>query len=245
MDKSPSSRMVLVAVIVLAILSVVGNAAVIWVVRQNQPTGDDSLLVTTRLDGVETQLARLQAAVTDSGAAIPVVESKLTDLEQILASIKEDLDSKTAYDDTEILNKLVALETNISEGVTASRPDLSGIEDRLTILETTLGAVSDKLELVSLSLTDLKVLWEKNEEDKVEEEVEEIPVLARLHDLNTTSCDEVRLTVMRGDTVWGLARHFENPPSAEFIETILEVNQIVDPRKLRVGQELVIPSRDK
>ena len=139
------------AVIVLAILSVAGNVAVIWVVRQNQPNGDESLLVTGRLDGVEAQLVRLQTAVKDSGAAIPVVERTLTDLEKILASIKEELEYKTGDDDTEVLNKLVAMETSIGERVAASRPDLSGIEDRLTALETALAAVSDELELASSS----------------------------------------------------------------------------------------------
>ncbi len=47
--------------------------------------------------------------------------------------------------------------------------------------------------------------------------------------------------VQRGDSVWSIARRFQNPPSAAFIHAILELNNIQDPLLLRVGTSIIIP----
>jgi nucleoid-associated protein YgaU len=51
----------------------------------------------------------------------------------------------------------------------------------------------------------------------------------------------VRLRLLRGDTIWDLARRFENPPSRGFINAIMDANEIADPRKLQIGQVIFIP----
>lgn len=221
MEKGSSSRKVLAAVIALALLSVAGNAVVIWAVRQEQ-----------------SSVAVIQETTADSSAAVPRVERKLADLEEIVMSIRENLGSTEAYDDTKILEQLAKMEGSIKE----SDPDLSGTEKRLAALEAAVASNRAELDLILLHLTEIKSLLEESKEQD-DEDGEGVPVFARIPDLGDSACDEVRLTVMRGDTVWDLACHFENPPSAAFIQKILETNQIMDPRKLRVGQVLVIPNK--
>lgn len=221
MEKGSSSRKVLAAVIALALLSVAGNAVVIWAVRQEQ-----------------SSVAVIQETTADSSAAVPRVERKLADLEEIVMSIRENLGSTEAYDDTKILEQLAKMEGSIKE----SDPDLSGTEKRLAALEAAVASNGAELDLILLHLTEIKSLLEESKEQD-DEDGEGVPVFARIPDLGDSACDEVRLTVMRGDTVWDLACHFENPPSAAFIQKILETNQIMDPRKLRVGQVLVIPNK--
>lgn len=221
MEKGSSSRKVLAAVIALALLSVAGNAVVIWAVRQEQ-----------------SSVAVIQETTADSSAAVPRVERKLADLEEIVMSIRENLGSTEAYDDTKILEQLAKMEGSIKE----SGPDLSGTEKRLAALEAAVASNGAELDLILLHLTEIKSLLEESKEQD-DEDGEGVPVFARIPDLGDSACDEVRLTVMRGDTVWDLACHFENPPSAAFIQKILETNQIMDPRKLRVGQVLVIPNK--
>jgi nucleoid-associated protein YgaU len=221
MEKGSSSRKVLAAVIALALLSVAGNAVVIWAVRQEQ-----------------SSVAVIQETTADSSAAVPRVERKLADLEEIVMSIRENLGSTEAYDDTKILEQLAKMEGSIKE----SGPDLSGTEKRLAALEAAVASNRAELDLILLHLTEIKSLLEESKEQD-DEDGEGVPVFARIPDLGDSACDEVRLTVMRGDTVWDLACHFENPPSAAFIQKILETNQIMDPRKLRVGQVLVIPNK--
>lgn len=226
MEKGSSSRKVLAAIIALALLSVAGNAVVIWAVRQEQ-----------------SSVAVIQETTADSSAAVPRVERKLADLEEIVMSIRENLGSTEAYDDTKILEQLAKMEGSIKE----SGPDLSGTEKRLAALEAAVASNRAELDLILLHLTEIKSLLEESKEQDLLEEGDEdgegVPVFARIPDLGDSACDEVRLTVMRGDTVWDLACHFENPPSAAFIQKILETNQIMDPRKLRVGQVLVIPNK--
>ncbi|NLJ73893.1 MAG: LysM peptidoglycan-binding domain-containing protein [Firmicutes bacterium] len=221
MEKGSSSRKVLAAVIALALLSVAGNAVVIWAVRQEQ-----------------SSVAVIQETTADSSAAVPRVERKLADLEEIVMSIRENLGSTEAYDDTKILEQLAKMEGSIKE----SGPDLSGTEKRLAALEAAVASNGAELDLILLHLAEIKSLLEESKEQD-DEDGEGVPVFARIPDLGDSACDEVRLTVMRGDTVWDLACHFENPPSAAFIQKILETNQIMDPRKLRVGQVLVIPNK--
>lgn len=221
MEKGSSSRKVLAAIIALAFLSVAGNAVVIWAVRQEQ-----------------SSVAVIQETTADSSAAVPRVERKLADLEEIVMSIRENLGSTEAYDDTKILEQLAKMEGSIKE----SGPDLSGTEKRLAALEAAVASNGAELDLILLHLTEIKSLLEESKEQD-DEDGEGVPVFARIPDLGDSACDEVRLTVMRGDTVWDLACHFENPPSAAFIQKILETNQIMDPRKLRVGQVLVIPNK--
>lgn len=221
MEKGSSSRKVLAAIIALAFLSVAGNAVVIWAVRQEQ-----------------SSVAVIQETTADSSAAVPRVERKLADLEEIVMSIRENLGSTEAYDDTKILEQLAKMEGSIKE----SGPDLSGTEKRLAALEAAIASNGAELDLILLHLTEIKSLLEESKEQD-DEDGEGVPVFARIPDLGDSACDEVRLTVMRGDTVWDLACHFENPPSAAFIQKILETNQIMDPRKLRVGQVLVIPNK--
>lgn len=221
MEKGSSSRKVLAAIIALALLSVAGNAVVIWAVRQEQ-----------------SSVAVIQETTADSSAAVPRVERKLADLEEIVMSIRENLGSTEAYDDTKILEQLAKMEGSIKE----SGPDLSGTEKRLAALEAAVASNRAELDLILLHLTEIKSLLEESKEQD-DEDGEGVPVFARIPDLGDSACDEVRLTVMRGDTVWDLACHFENPPSAAFIQKILETNQIMDPRKLRVGQVLVIPNK--
>lgn len=221
MEKGSSSRKVLAAIIALAFLSVAGNAVVIWAVRQEQ-----------------SSVAVIQETTADSSAAVPRVERKLADLEEIVMSIRENLGSTEAYDDTKILEQLAKMEGSIKE----SGPDLSGTEKRLAALEAAVASNGAELDLILLHLAEIKSLLEESKEQD-DEDGEGVPVFARIPDLGDSACDEVRLTVMRGDTVWDLACHFENPPSAAFIQKILETNQIMDPRKLRVGQVLVIPNK--
>ena len=52
------------------------------------------------------------------------------------------------------------------------------------------------------------------------------------------------LTIKPRDTIWGIANRFLSPPSEKFINQIIELNQL-DPYRLRIGQDLLIPLNEE
>jgi LysM repeat protein len=51
------------------------------------------------------------------------------------------------------------------------------------------------------------------------------------------------MRIKANDTIWGIANRFQTPPSQQFINQIIEINK-VDPYRLRIGQDLLIPLND-
>ncbi|NLM42178.1 MAG: LysM peptidoglycan-binding domain-containing protein [Firmicutes bacterium] len=51
------------------------------------------------------------------------------------------------------------------------------------------------------------------------------------------------LKIKRHDTIWAIANRFQAPPSQTFINDIIDLND-VDPYRLRIGQDLLVPLRD-
>lgn len=52
------------------------------------------------------------------------------------------------------------------------------------------------------------------------------------------------LKIKARDTIWDIANRFQSPPSEEFINQIVELNQ-VDPYRLRIGQDLLVPLNEE
>jgi len=72
----------------------------------------------------------------------------------------------------------------------------------------------------------------------------DLPVLSALAEELIKKNQAMILTIKPRDTIWGIANRFQSPPSEKFINQIIELNQ-VDPYRLRIGQDLLIPLNEE
>ncbi len=49
------------------------------------------------------------------------------------------------------------------------------------------------------------------------------------------------LIVQPGDSIWSMAKRFQDPPTSTFINRIVEINNISDPKRIPIGSILIIP----
>lgn len=82
--------------------------------------------------------------------------------------------------------------------------------------------------LLESILSQLQMPLEQPEQPQEQSDTREVP----LH--------VVPQIITRHDTIWTIAARFQYPPTSEFINQIIELNG-VDPRKLQIGQEILIP----
>lgn len=120
-------------------------------------------------------------------------------------------------------------------------------------LETT--AETDKEELVFQTEIDFleeqikkqdqlltQILAQLNDlEPRIETVVEEVYVpVEMLVEVAQPAPATITQFVKRNDTIWTIAERFQKPPSLEYIQAIVDLNQ-VDPTKLQIGQAILIP----
>jgi len=73
-------------------------------------------------------------------------------------------------------------------------------------------------------------------EAKVETHVEVIVEVEK----ETVSLEQFTQIVRRNDTIWGYAARLQNPPQNDYVQRIIDLNQ-VNPYLLQIGQEIIVP----
>lgn len=144
------------------------------------------------------------------------------------------------------------LQTSVDDSAIPSMAkNLDSVEIRLTRLEETVNQFRDEALTASDVVERLEPLFKEMESLLIDSQQEFDSRLAALSEkvrepepvsVLVPVKGDTTLTVFAGDTLWDMARRFENPPTPHFIQKIMDKNGITDPRALRIGQVLIIPA---
>jgi|GEM_PF-4580606 len=266
MEQSPKLlRSIIAAAAVLALLSAAGNALVIWYVKRSTPsTYDDSALV-ARIAQLESGISQVGTLLGEPTGETTALGTQLEELRALVAELQglpaavDALAARLDYGETiEQLSAAVAAlaeRPDYSEAVFGLVGAVASVEERLTALENATAALALQVPAaaqnapyadssfnahfseLAAEIQQLRALLEQPEP------VGQEPAVQALASTRIAEYVDggVRLRVLQGDTIWDLSRRFQSPPSIQLIRTIMELNNISDPRKLRASQILFIP----
>lgn len=227
------SRYIVAAVVILALLSIGGNALVIWYVKQATPALYDDSEMAARIQRLEQGLAEVGALLGRSeDGVVALVHERFDALEDSLAALvskTETLSERTQTAESSLIAELGQLSTHLHqlEVLAELSAQANLLQEQLEAVETSLAAQVSRLSVLL-------------EERKNSDPEKAVPVFSPARRVEHVE-GGVRLGILPGDTIWDLARRFENPPSARLITAIMELNGIEDPRRLQVGELLFIP----
>lgn len=160
------------------------------------------------------------------------VDQQMVSIEQRLIGLERSLENSTYEEEiSQILLQLTELH-QVDE-----LDKLGNIEASLETLRT---QTDQNTELTS-GVVDLLVALQASSEQNYAEIIRRIELLEGKFTQAESIDNDLVITVQQGDSIWALASRFENPPSMDLVSRIMEHNSIIDPTKLRVGQQLTIP----
>lgn len=203
------------AALILAILSIIINTYVLWNVYLNREDAEDPTAVSVAQLGSE-------------------LGSKISGIEQRLISMEINI------------SELPKQEVDLSE-VLAALDQMDDLDSQIAEIAAAVNEQQEGSAALTAVVVELKNLLEEMHQTLITKiAAMEAEFIARLVELTApleeqSERSEVAVTVQRGDSIWALASRFENPPSQELIDRIIEYNKITDPTKLRIGQVIVIP----
>jgi nucleoid-associated protein YgaU len=203
------------AALILAILSIIINTYVLWNVYLNREDAEDPTAVSVAQLGSE-------------------LGSKISGIEQRLISMEINI------------SELPKQEVDLSE-VLAALDQMDDLDSQIAEIAAAVNEQQEGSAALTAVVVELKNLLEEMHQTLITKiAAMEAEFIARLDELTApleeqSERSEVAVTVQRGDSIWALASRFENPPSQELIDRIIEYNKITDPTKLRIGQVIVIP----
>lgn len=213
-----SSKFVYLAIraaLILAILSILINTYVLWNVYHKRDSGEDPAV-----EAVAALGGDLSSRLTSIEQRLVTLELKIQALPQDEVDLTEFIAALAQINDLEVqLNELTAAVSKQQEQSDMLAAVIFELQQSITTMHAALLAELAELEVVI---------------------VERLESLGEQKAAGAEQGTAV-FTIRRGDSIWALASHIENPPSQELIDRIIEVNKIDDPRKLQIGQVIVIP----
>lgn len=172
-------------------------------------------------DPIEVSVDKLASQIDNQ---ITRIEQKILNIE---LSLNETLADQQLFDEIvpnlEILDTLQLTLGDVESSILMQEQILVQIEQSLTAI---LDQIDQEQFNLEARITVVEELLRAQNED---------------HQLKDSDVTLVRVFVERGDSIWSLASQYENPPDNQLIKDIMELNDISDPKRLHVGQELAIP----
>src|SRR5690554_6743069 len=156
MEKSPKlARNLIIGVVILALLSLGGNALVIWYVKQNASHPYDDSHLTARLDQLEAEISGISVAVTGSNSGTATIEAQISELRSTVDYITERVAS---LDNASLIARLEQLEAEmrgVSVSVASSMNSTSDLSTQLSEISSALTQITDRVAGLEGSLAQL------------------------------------------------------------------------------------------
>ncbi len=213
-------------------------------------------------------LAAVQAEQTSAAQALAAQESRsipgIAELREDVSRLNEQLGSLEGAMDTRMAGEFVILSEEIERLAAQIAPadasvELQELSTQLVVLQESLAALQSgqtvAVEVLKELQANLSQWVTSTDEEPVDLTAPPDPNAAPVNNMAAETATEfemlyvgdmrvARLRLIRGDNIWMLARRFEEPPSPQFVQEILRLNDIQDPRRLQIGQTVLIPVRD-